>query len=405
MRLEATCGTEMSRNPVKFRISDFGFRIIRWLRLKSAIRIPHSAIWCQSALRTPHSAWDEGQALVELAIFGSLLILVLGALVNYGLNADFTQQAMMRTFRQSLVTAAQSEQQNPPTPVSASHVFLEDRHIPNPSHPFGIGPVIPVSGQGSSPSRTHKLPLTPEKLEELPRQYVTLQGVALNCPATGSGCLTAGFRDEQDVPGFIEQKDGKWTNNPDRVDLIDKYEEIYGRSSSFDLGPGSCEGCRNIRIVDGCEGEIISRDNCARQAAQIMDQDVCARECEKGKQPGSTLDCNAVCAQSIHVPWYAEGGSKDSGFWVFPALDRVFAGVRALGLQPDYVRRTVMTNGLIKQETRADITTISSNDWSAQTQRALFYRDPATGERVVKEDDQTKTTIGESDETTWTTPW
>lgn len=92
------------------------------------------------SLRTPHSAREKGQALLELAIFGSLLLLLLGALLNYGLNADYSQQVFMKTFREALRRANGG---------SASVIVVRDRYIPNPANPFAIGSPLPVSASAS----------------------------------------------------------------------------------------------------------------------------------------------------------------------------------------------------------------------------------------------------------------
>lgn len=88
---------------------------------------------------------QRGQALLELAIFGSLIILLLGALVNYGLNADYTQYAMMDSFRQASGPNANS-----------SVLVITDRHIPNPAHPHAVGSLVPTSASASV-TRSHQL--------------------------------------------------------------------------------------------------------------------------------------------------------------------------------------------------------------------------------------------------------
>jgi len=73
--------------------------------------------------------------LIELAIFGSLVLMLLGALLNYGLTADYNQQLIMDTFRRVLGMASGG---------SASLTVIRDRYIPSPSHPYALGSVSPV---------------------------------------------------------------------------------------------------------------------------------------------------------------------------------------------------------------------------------------------------------------------
>ena len=59
----------------------------------------------------------KGQAILELAIFGAILIMLLGALINYGLRYNYQQLAMQRAFRKALGTSATSSVANMPVSV------------------------------------------------------------------------------------------------------------------------------------------------------------------------------------------------------------------------------------------------------------------------------------------------
>lgn len=90
----------------------------------------------------PHSLLtDRGQALLELAIFGSLLLLLLGALLNYGLNAEYNQQVMMESFRKALGIAAGQG--------TGAAAVIRDNPLPNPSNPFAVGSVLPVAASAN----------------------------------------------------------------------------------------------------------------------------------------------------------------------------------------------------------------------------------------------------------------
>jgi len=93
----------------------------------------------------PYSS--RGQALIELAVFGSILILLLGALINYGLNTEYTQQVWMKSFREALGLASGG---------SASVIVVRDRYLPNPGNPFATGSPLPVSA-GASITRDFEL--------------------------------------------------------------------------------------------------------------------------------------------------------------------------------------------------------------------------------------------------------
>ena len=51
----------------------------------------------------------KGQALVELAIFGTVLIFCLTLLLRYGMNATYSQNTNMETFRKGFVRASSSD--------------------------------------------------------------------------------------------------------------------------------------------------------------------------------------------------------------------------------------------------------------------------------------------------------
>lgn len=324
---------------------------------------------------TSSTPTQRGQALLELAIFGSIALLALGALINYGLNADFTQQAMMESFRRALFSAAEAP--NPGAPTGVSYIQLADRHIPNPSHPFMIGSVVPVTGEADAVVRNFTSQETADTEAELPRTRVTIQGIELECPSAGPGCTTAGFRSEAINDGNKE-----------------KYDEIYGKDNIDQDGQ---------RVIDSCDGEIIDYEACVRQARQIVNPPFCQQECERGRSPGSTVDCAAVCSQAIGTPWYAQGGFEQNGVWIFPALNDLFAGIRSMGIQPGYDKRTTANATLTQSEDRSVSRTVSSVAWRDDTDRTFVYR-PLGGTTATEQ--PVKTTPKNQNRTTvWTTPW
>jgi len=113
---------------------------------------------------------DRGQALLELAIFGSLMIMVLGLLVRYGFNADANQQVMMRAFRRAFNLSAA-------VVGSASVAVIKDSTIPNPNHPFAVGSIFPVSASASV-TRDYRLHETADTPEELPQLVLEINDTA-----------------------------------------------------------------------------------------------------------------------------------------------------------------------------------------------------------------------------------
>lgn len=79
-------------------------------------------------------AGQKGQSLVEVAVFGSFLLLVLGFLLSQGLQYNYQQEVKMEAFRRALRTAAASS-------ISKDHGVdvRKDVHFPDPSDMFALG--------------------------------------------------------------------------------------------------------------------------------------------------------------------------------------------------------------------------------------------------------------------------
>ena len=114
-----------------------------------------------------------GQALLELAIFGSILIMLLGVLINYGLKYNYQQQVMQQTYRKALKGAADSAADG--KPMSVTYVLARDKYIPNPSQLFGLGLVTPISASAGV-IRNYHMQDSPVTKDELPQVTVDING-------------------------------------------------------------------------------------------------------------------------------------------------------------------------------------------------------------------------------------
>lgn len=357
-----------------------------------------------------------GQALVELGIFGSLLILLLGVLINYGLEADYRQFAAMEAFRGALREAAQPA--NPTNPACAdplsidcvtrgggSMTVVRDRHIPDPSDPFTIGSAIPIVASADV-LRTPDVDATPDVVYALPRTQVVIQqqqspqrDVFVDCPTPGVGCTTAGFRGEL-IP----------------ADSLDRYREIYGGANVEDLG--LVGNRRQVLIVDDCEGEIISFEGCVMQAGQIVDRRICRRECNRGRRLSDPANdapsCREICRQPMNIPWYAQRAVEQDGQWQFLNLEELFANptkIRVLGLQPTTTSATTLSTTRRREEDATQVKTTSAlEEWTHQTARTALSHDHLDQNGFsrglgVRPQDQMSSTVSDKGTTTWTTPW
>lgn len=273
----------------------------------------------------------QGQAILELALFGSILIMLLGAILSYGLRYSQQQKTMMSAFRKAL-----QESTDPNSGGQANVTVISDKHIPIPTNPFAIGSVSPFVSSASV-IRSARLHETADTLEELPKTTIQIQGQEFTY-------RTAGFR-------VVDMSSGS-----------EKYKEVYG-DANVDTDTG--------KIIDSCEGELMSYDGCKRQCRMITQTDFCVRECERGKEPDSSKDCNSVCSQTIETPWYCN--SMDNIFSFAIAKNKP----KAMGVQSNYTQTTITNNILQKQESAGTINTTDSINWQATTDRTIVYIDQA----------------------------
>lgn len=356
---------------------------------------------------------SKGQAILELAIFGGILIMLLGVLINYGLRYNYQQQVMQQAFRKALASAARS--MSPGTPTSVQHVLIRERHIPDPSDAFGFGSILPSSSGSSSPIRNYMMEQTPDTEAELPHIAIDVQGQEFLFK-------TAAFREEPNIP----------------MGGQDIYIYIYGEvcgCTAFNAA-GNCTGWKNlpssdveyddeeepwkhivitpdnkiarIRFIDYSAGEIVDYNSAVKQCRLIVDSEACRTECLRfdGK------NCVTTCSQRISVPFYcSNAGEIDSANhrYVFPVLEQIFAfakGERRMGIQDDYAQTVTAGNRLDKKETIADITTTDSLDWQTQTERTMVYKTYGEASTSTHETDiVTSVPANKTRIRTWQTKW
>ncbi len=328
-----------------------------------------------------------GQSLLELAVFGSIMIMLLGVLINYGLRYNYQQQVAQQTYRKALKGAADSPKDG--KPMSVMYVLTRDKHIPDPSQLFGLGSIMPISASASV-IRNHHMQEAPDTKDELPQITVDMNGQI-------SAYKTAGFRYESNVS----------------EDLEDKYAEIYGSynvcwekdcgaSEGECLEPTVDEGCTtqamNIKILDSAAGEVVDYATAYRQCRMIVDTGFCAKECERGKWPGSETKCNTICSKEMNPPnqsdnqydssrggaWYCAGYDKDAtGKYVFPQLLNLFDFAiaknkpKVMGPAQDYTQETKIYEAttLKKEETASGIQTTDKVTYKDTMQRDIVYND------------------------------
>lgn len=360
-----------------------------------------------SKLKTPNSKL-AGQALLELAIFGSLVIMLLGVLVSYGLRFGFQQEAQQEAFREAYKGARAwgecPEDETCDKPSAVSYTVIKDRHIPNPSDIWGFGAVSTVSASEGGITASYNLAAAPETGEELPVMTLNFQAYENgNLINKEQSFRTAGLLDFKNI----------------EEEAVEKYETIYG--SIVSETEGEClekivnpnngqEECirstKNIRVMDGAAGEIVDYAGAIRQCRQFINEHVCVYDCDKGKSKDSETDCQKVCNYTVEAPWYCEGyevlsNSDNPRFtkYYFPYIQGpegqgLFARSRtnkdkSMGLAPDYTQVTTVNNKLVRNEDASQISATDTVNWNTTTSRWVTYN-----QQALDDDGVSKKTVG-----------
>jgi len=307
---------------------------------------------------------------------------------------------MQQAFRKSLSKAVSQ------SGVAVSNVVVTDTHVPNPSDTFGAGSVTPFTGSAGSVIRDYKMSETADEKSELPR-------ITLNINGKEYTYLTAGIRDETNVP------EGS----------LDRYEEIYGSTNVWTTGDGAClseetstdpntgestttcsQSTKSVRIIDYCAGEIIDYGSAVKQCRMIVDSAACVTECNRSHYGDSSgTDCSSLCSQAMNVPWYCANYTETDSSnhaYNFPVLEQLFASsaLKAMGLQQDYTQRTTTDSALRKTEGSSGITTTDNVSWKTETTRKIITNPyGSTGGAPATE--EVKSEVGQSKVDSRQTGW
>lgn len=364
---------------------------------------------------------ENGQALAEIAVFGALFLLLMGALINYGVRYNLQQKAQMDAFRTALRIAQDPER------GSGSISIIRESHIPDPMDPFGMGSSAPISAsarvtrdfnQDASPADVSSLPVS---LSDLPTD-TRIDGT----PSERMGLYGAAFRIETMVPNnsntidkyrqvfgsigalrsgvvldtAIANPDGNWVS-PDSDDASitcsPSCETVVegGEGGPTTIYDSSNEHLTAIKIVDSCVGQALDYKGCRDQATRIVDPEYCEYECQKTKSPGAETNCAAVCAAAINIPWYVVPYSRIGelsqsrswtprtytyGVYFFNTIESIFSFVavdelKVMGMQPDQAIFSRRDQALRRTESSASIQTDERASWTQRTDREAVYVD------------------------------
>ena len=328
----------------------------------------------------------RAQSLIETAVFGAVILSILGTLVSYGLKYNFQQRATQHTFRKALASASADMRQS-------SYVLTRDKHISHPSDPFGVGSVEAFH-DSASVIRNYRMHKTADNKEALPKMKMEFQG-----------------NDKRTEPFYIARirEDSGVTE-----EQVEKYEEIYG-STSIDWD----EDSGKVKIIDPYSGEIISYGGAVRICRMIVDEEVCTQECMAGRWQGEDAEaydssCAEICALSINIPWYCQGYTEVNSAthrYNFPVLEQLFSYAmfsgeqfkpKAMGIQPETTQVKERGDTLTVNQSGGTITSTDNFNWSFTTNRDIIYH-PYEDESGSYTSKSVSTAKGRNDSNDWQT--
>lgn len=242
----------------------------------------------------------RGQAMVEVAIFGTFLLFGLSLLVRFGLQQYHSLQTQQEAFRYALKEAYETRAYNgqpgsrPPAGAerpelaadnSSQTLLVKDVYVPDPSDPFGTGQHLASVSSGAVQWGTDRAEfLNPLDDDGLPRVVAQINDkrVALHPARFRHPAIELFYTDP-----FLSQKlcqyqrayrslivevlDG--TGTPIRDAAVGLQFCDLGGGALIQLPDGAPPAVKvRIRIIDLCAGDIISPQSCAEQCNRLADE-------------------------------------------------------------------------------------------------------------------------------------
>ena len=118
----------------------------------------------------------RGQALLELAIFGSLALLAMAFMLQIGLRMNFQQEIEQQTFRSAMREASNRDKRNRKPPQVVSYLQYRDRQTADPGQGFAIMPRFSTQGQSTVSWGKFLTFLTRDDKESKPLTVVSVNG-------------------------------------------------------------------------------------------------------------------------------------------------------------------------------------------------------------------------------------
>lgn len=267
---------------------------------------------------------SAGQALIELAVFGAIFLVVLSVLVRYGIEYNLQQKAEMTAYRKALAIASTSVSDVgfPAAPLgSGGYIFSREVFIPEVAEPMGQGSSSLV-GASTSITRNpvgHLSSGTPTYSVRDSQNYLRINSSGAEKDFRRKKSYGSGFRNESGVSQFSIPKyeeffnilvlgsGGDWrfwdasaedmegtyrttclnfvmVPNPAYDACVSGSGGSYGASDCDDIPqqiPDCTEHGLTLRIDDPCIAATPDYDVCYEHARVLVDVDFCKLKCAK----------------------------------------------------------------------------------------------------------------------------
>jgi len=328
----------------------------------------------------------SGQAAIELAIFGSLILLALGVFVRYGLNVNYSQKIKMDAYGKARAEMNSEAE-------STIYVVLRDKPMPNPSNPFGVTSRDSVFFASETVGRLKGVFDTPEYPSDsvglladpqLPRLIYDINGIVYKFTA-------AAFKyhpyNNQELKRKA-YKDGKWywkTSGPGRTDSNGvRYEQDKSMDADGDFWEDLDDDAQGKRVdVDGDgEEELVLKVDVKKIGSHtetVWDPDAVWVEDDQGLQDGGYKGYNGG--------GYYEGGYVEKevddyavdGFYVMDyqegQIDLTYEGPgdQRQGLQSSSTNNLELIDcSILREEDNNNIKSTTKTNWKQDIIRHII---------------------------------
>jgi hypothetical protein len=291
---------------------------------------------------------SRAQSLLELSLFGVVILSLLSLVLLYGMGDNFRQTAEQRAFRKALAKAGGIG----PT----SYTLMHDRSIPNPQDMYGTGQPAPT-GASATVLRDFQMLTKPDAGDKMPTLTIGFE----------SG---AGGTQELEFP-TAKVDEYCWADDCNHRLVRDKYEMVFGANGMWN----STANC--VKVFDNCAGEIFDYTGCKKQCRMMEDLTYCINQCGEQQLNRDASYCQEVCESEAPVFWYCENITK--------FVDFTGSSKWATGIQPRMTTASFRADSTDKSESPEGISTSDSISHTDTITRTIVYRPTGSSEPASRD--------------------